>query len=193
MKHSEFVEKLLLRYPKLQDTRFQLQDIRDNLETVSEFVLDDLWRAFNSNYDRDTAPRWASINLSAQKAGIYFGSAKSIKFWVYVCQYCGSYFGGHHGPVDGPKCTGCKQFKPASILVLDRDDNPFNLNASKFDAKAGNTATIPPIEPHRLSIDWPKWSRDHEPEMILAAKKPAKINAIPVGSTLPHFEDQIPF
>ena len=193
MKHEEFISKLILRYPKLQDTRFQLQDIRDNLESISEFVLDDLWKAFNSNYDRDTAPRWASINISAQKAGIYFGNAKPIKYWVYVCHYCGTYFGGHNGPVDSPKCTGCKLFKPATILVLDRDENPFNLNAKKFGDKSGNTSAIEPIEPHRLSIDWQKLVDDHKQGSVLVDKKPDKINTMPDSGTSGHFTGVIPF
>ena len=162
MKHSEFISKLVLRYPKLEDSRYQLQDIKDNLANVSESVLDQLWSAFNGNYDRDTAPRWASINTAAQKAGLILSSASAIKFWVHRCDYCGTYFGGHTRKEDGQKCTGCKKLKPSTTVILDHDENPFNLNKKKFDNIAGNVYPPKPVEPHALSLDYPKWVSDHE-------------------------------
>lgn len=138
MKHDEFISKLVLRYPKLNDTRFQLQDIKDSIQPVSESILDELWEAFNSHYDRDTAPRWASINQAAIKAGVYLKSTARIKFWALRCENCGTYFSGHNSTVDGPKCTGCKKIYPATIIRLTKDENPYNLNQAEFGNPQGN-------------------------------------------------------
>lgn len=162
MKLDEFVSKLTTRYPGLKEKTYQLQDIKDNLAFVQESTIDQLWHAFNGNYDRDTPPRWASINIAAQKAGLSLGSALAIKHWVFQCDYCGSYFGGSTRDENGQKCTGCKKIKPSTIVILEREENPFNMNKRKFDNIAGNTLPVPETEPHRLSLDFPKWVRDHE-------------------------------
>jgi hypothetical protein len=187
MTYDEFQAKLEARftYTKI----IVRNDVHDGLRRFEETDLAALWDEVHSNYDKPTPPTWAAISKIAKEAGIGRTSPSkgSVKHWVFRCETCGTYFGGHSRPENGQKCTACMKSLPAQLITLGKDVDPFSLNQKEFSNKAGNPEKLGPKEPHTLSLDYPKWLKAQNGGNVVS--NTAEISSQPaetgLGSTEP--------
>ena len=118
MTTNDFLQKMRLRFPKLNDDPFVTKDIEDGLSHFSALNREKLYEAFINHFVYSRTPRWADLYRIAMSEGIRHSKENPLRDAFNICQVCNTAFSS-----EGRECPTCHKITSINISGGDKPDN----------------------------------------------------------------------
>lgn len=125
MTTNDFIQKMRLRFPKLNDDPFVTKDIEDGLKHFSSTNREKLYEAFINHFVYSRTPRWADLYKIAMTEGIRHSKENPLKDAFNICQVCNTAYSSI-----GRECPKCHKItninvsggeKPNGFMTMHED------------------------------------------------------------------------